>query len=157
MKNELMWEVSVDGVLHRAICKITLNKYEIWVDDADYTVVYRENARRMRKGLEHELLIGDKKCLFVVWDEKPDLVVDGTMLKSNKDYFQEKAKRRKRMLTATWVMFAFGLAVLVFAVVALCIGGWNNEKMGWRHCSLYVLAAIWIIVDATLERMRWKE
>jgi uncharacterized protein YacL (UPF0231 family) len=95
MKKEYTWDVTIDGENHRVSCNLAGNKYQIWVDDEELTVVYRQSHRQMRNGLEREFSIGGKKCLFVVWDEKPDLVVEGMLLKSGKDYFQEKAKRKK--------------------------------------------------------------
>lgn len=156
MSKELKWNVTVDGCDHCVSCRATGNKYEIWVDDSDLTVVYRPSFRRMGRGLEHELKIGGKSCLFLVWDERPDLVVDGVLQYSGKDYLKEKAKRKRVMVRTLWGLTAFGAVVLGYAIVSLCLG-LREDPLDWIDSAVYILAGLWIIVDARLDMKYWKE
>ncbi len=71
------WHVRIHGHKHRVTCKIEMNKYVIFVDDHHLTNIYRDSMKKMRMGFEQTLRICGQDCLFVVWDERPDLVVDG--------------------------------------------------------------------------------
>lgn len=157
MAKEYSWVVTADGLEHRVTCSLAGNRYQIWVDDEDLTTVYLQTGKKARYGLEQKLQIGGKTCLFVVWDQRPDLVVDGKMVQSGKDYDAEKAKRKKGMLRVSWIMFAFGIAILCFVAVWAVLALYNGWQHNWRHYSLYLIAAVWIIVDATLERKYWLE
>lgn len=156
MAKEYAWDVTINGAPHRVTCTLPGNKYEIWVDDEDLTVVYRRSFRKMSRGLEQELQIGGEKCLFLVWDERPDLVVDGVILRNGKNFFKEKEKRKKHMITALWSLFVFGVAVLGIAVALICFG-FADDSWDWFDYGAYILAGIWIVVDAMLEMKHWKE
>ena len=156
MAKEYQWEVGIDGVCHHVSCTATGNKYEIWVDEEHLTVVYRRGFRAMSRGLEQEFQIGGKSCLFLVWDERPDLVVDGILQRSGKDFLKEKAKRNKHMVRALWCLFTFGIAVLGVAVASICFGI-GDDAWDWFDYGAYILAGVWIMVDAMLEMKYWKE
>ena len=156
MSNQFTWNVTINDAAHKVSCVVNGNRYEIWVDDEELTIVYRSSFRKMRRGLERQIQIDGQKCLFLVWDDRPDLVVNGILQRSGKDFMKEKQRRKKNMIITCWCMFGFGLAILGFVAVSFFIIGLNREGMSWRHYSLYILAGLWIMIDSLVEMKRWK-
>lgn len=154
MKREYHWEVPVDGTIHRVTCTPTGNRYIIWVDDEESTVVYRLSSRKMRDGLEKKLDICGKECLLVVWDERPNLVVDGQMLGSGKNFQQEKEKRIKGILLLYQLFFVLAAVLLAVVIVFFCFG-WidKSERAGYVR---YMIASIWVMIGSMLGHRRWK-
>lgn len=153
MAKEYRWNVTVDGVAHTVQCQPAGNRYLIWVDDEELTVVYRRSYKKMRYGLEERLEICGKQCLFIVWDERADLVVDG-ILSSGKDYQQEKSRRIKRFVSFAWSLFAAGAVLLVAVVVFFCLG-WVTTANRAKYVT-YAIAAVWLMVNSLLQQKRWK-
>lgn len=154
MAKEYIWNVTVDGQGHMVRCVPTGNKYVIWVDDEELTVIYRLSNRKMVYGLEEKLEVCGKECFFIVWDERPDLVVDGQMVSGGKDYQQEKSKRSKLYIMLHWILFAMGVVLLGVVVVFTCLG-WVDETERAKYC-VYFGASVWLIVDSLIQRKRWK-
>lgn len=145
MAKEYGWNVSVDGVAHRVDCIPTNNKYQIFVDEDFLTNVYRKSARSMvRDGLEEKISVCGKECLFLVWDETPDLVVDGVLLGRGSDYASEKEKRDKGAKTVYGIIFWIGVALLVLMGVCALLG-WG-KAIGWDDVTIYTIAAIWMML-----------
>ena len=155
MKKEYTWEISLEGATHLVTCVPRGNKYELWVDDEDLTVVYRPGVRKMNHGLEQALSVGGKSCLFVVWDERPDLVVDDMMQESGKSYSKEKGKRKKGMITAYTIMFCAGIALFGLIIASLFVDA-LKEKWEWIDYAVYILAAMLLIYDGGMEMKYWK-
>ena len=153
MAKEYRWNVTVDGVAHTVQCQPAGNRYLIWVDDEELTVVYRRSYKKMRYGLEERLEICGKQCLFIVWDERADLVVDG-ILSSGKDYQQEKSRRIRMFMAFEWSLFAAGAALLAVVVVFLCLGWVTPEKRA-KYVT-YAIAALWLMVNSLVQQKRWK-
>ena len=145
MGKEYTWNVTVAGVTHRVSCVTANNKYQIFVDDDFLTNVYRKSVRAMaREGLEEGLDICGKECLFLVWDEKPDLVVDGVLLGQGIDFASAKEKRFKGAKLVYRCVFWIGVALL--ALMGLCaLMGWG-EAIGWDDVIIYTVAAIWMMI-----------
>lgn len=145
MAKEYSWNVNVDGVAHRVDCIPTNNKYQIFVDEDFLTNVYRKSVRSMaRDGLEEKISVCGKECLFLVWDETPDLVVDGVLLGRGIDYAPEKEKRDKGAKTVYGIIFWIGVALLVLMGVCALLG-WS-KAIGWDDVTIYTIAAIWMML-----------
>lgn len=120
MAKEFNWDVSINGEDHRVCCVLSNNKYILYVDDEYLTNVYRKSVWEMQLGLEAEVEICGKKCLFIVWDEKPDLVIDGVMQGKNTDYLQAREKRKQGCCKWFRILFWAGIAVMCLIPV-LCV------------------------------------
>ena len=145
MAKEYSWNVNVDGVAHHVDCIPTNNKYQMFVDEDFLTNVYRKSVRAMAlDGLEEKISVCGKECLFLVWDETPDLVVDGALLGRGIDYASEKEKRNKGAKTVYGIIFWIGVALMVLMGVCALLG-WS-KAIGWDDVTIYTIAAIWMMI-----------
>lgn len=145
MAKEHIWNVSVGGMSHRVSCTLANNHYQIFVDDDFLTNVYRKSFRAMaRDGLEETISVCGKECLFLVWDETPDLVVDGILLGRGIDYASAKAKRDKSAKMVYAIVFWIGTALLILMGVCALLG-WSRA-IGWDDVTIYTIAAIWMMI-----------
>lgn len=116
MAKEYNWDLTLDGVAHRVCCVPTGNKYILYLDEEHLTNVYRESVRKMQFGLEIEIEICGKKCLFVVWDKTPDIVIDGVMQGKKLDYEQAREKRKQSCCKGFRILFWVGIFWVCAAV-----------------------------------------
>ena len=155
MGKSTVWTFELDGRPVTVTCELKGNKYILYLDDDHLTNVYRLNAKKMRYGMEEEILIGSERCRFVVWDEVPDLVVRGRMLNRNLDYATARETRRGNMerlytmLAVIGVIFLAGLAV--FAYLGLITG---ENLRGW---TALLAGSLWMIGMGLYQRGKWIE
>lgn len=141
MAKEYVWDVQS----HRVCCVTANNKYQIFVDDEFLTTVYRKSFRvMMHDGLEEKISVCGKECLFLVWDETPDLVVDGVLLRQGIDYASAKEKREKTAKGVFRFMFWAGLGLLVYLAISVLLG--RGPEIGWHAIAIDSVAAIWLMV-----------
>lgn len=133
MAKEIVWNVLIDGMQYRITCENTGNKYIIHCDDDFVKNIYREGAGFSADHPEEPLTIHGKDCLFVVWDGKPDLVVDGMMLGRSIDYQKALTKRIKDFGLCYRIIFCCGAALLTLGVLLLVFG---SEQMHDAHTFL---------------------
>ena len=143
MAKEYSWDVNINGEIHRVFCERSTNKYILYVDDTFLINVYREFVRKTQFGLETEVEICGKKCLFIVWDETPDLVVDGVMQGMNTDYEQAREKRKQGCCKGFRILFWIGLlwvcAVLLVAILpASILDADNTVRSVWLGILLMI-------------------
>lgn len=152
MGKQITWEIKADDTLHRVTCTSAGNRYEIWADDEDLTVVYRQSVRRMYFGIEQEIELFGKKCLFVVWDERPDIVVDGRMLGKNTDYLQAREKRKLTSCKGFRITFWIGV-LLIFAALVLTIVFPQIKLVGkWVRIAL---GGLLLVVAGVIYERKW--
>ncbi|MBQ7827020.1 MAG: hypothetical protein IJ386_02010 [Clostridia bacterium] len=109
MKNEIKWEIELDGVPHTILCVVGDNGYDIYDGDDHVTKVYMKSfMHSLRGGVEKDIDIAGHTVTFIAWDRfSPDIAVDGVKIGENIPY--EEARRRQKK--ASVVVFAVGLAV----------------------------------------------
>jgi hypothetical protein len=121
MAKEYFWDVTIDGEPHQLYCSFTGNKYVLYVDDDHIANVYRKSVATMWHGMEEPVTICGKECLFLVWDEKPDFVIDGRLIGKNIDYEKALKKKNNSLFTAYRIVFGAGLLLLTLLVVLICM------------------------------------
>ena len=137
-----VWHMTIDGAVHRVDCVPKGNKYVLYLDDGFLTNVYRKSVGL--PDLEIPLTICDKACSFIVWDQKPDLVVDGILLGRGMDHQQAKMKRQKDHQTVYRIIFWIGLMILAFAAVYTVL---NVEKgLDYETLLFYSVTGVWMII-----------
>ena len=116
MSKEYVWKLPVGGAEKEITCEASGNKYFLYVGDAFVDTYYKNTAG----DVDVEVTLCGVPCRFVSLGDKPDLVVDGVMLSSGKDYAAEKAKHTKAnkgFALAEIVVGVFALASLVLYAI----------------------------------------
>ena len=152
MAKEYTW--AVDG--HRITATFKINKYVIHVDDDHVTNVYRLPAKQMRFGMEESVTILGKTCLFIVWDEIPDLVIDGKMVRRGVDYTKAKESRRRNMIAIYTAIAVFGLIDLLGVFLYAWFGFLLMTDDAIRVWSALLSAGIWMVGMGLWMRWKWE-
>ena len=142
-QREHTWNVTIDGVQHEVYCRFEGNRYVLYADDDHVANVYRKSAHTMWYGMEEPVTMFGKPCIFIVWDEKPDIVVDGRIIGRGVDYEKALAKKNNRPSLGYWIIFWAGVFLLL-VVAALVLTKWRNIT-SWRDYIIGGTAAIWMI------------
>lgn len=138
MAQEYVWNAEINGISYKVECVISNNRYILFVNDDNVATFYR---KMFRNSVDKPLQIGGQQCRFVVWNELPDLVVDGKLLTRNCDYQPTKRQRGK-------VSFMCGIGMTVIAVLAilayviLTLAG--EDMSQWRFT---VIAAVLLLIS----------
>lgn len=149
------WEIVLEGRTHKVSCELKGNKYILYLGDDHLTNVYRLSAKKMRYGMEEDILIGSERCKFVVWDEVPDLVVRGRMLGRNVDYATAKETRRGNMERLYTMMAVLGVIFLAGMAVFAYLGLITGENLrGW---TALLAGSLWMIGMGLYQRGQWIE
>lgn len=141
---EYLWKVTVEGVEHRISCSVEGNRYVLYADDDHVANIYRKSARTMWYGLEESVTMFGKRCTFVVWDEKPDVAVDGVLIGSGVDYQQALVKKNARKLVGYRVAFWCGILLIAVLVALICFGRVNNPE-DWIDTGIRAAIGIWFV------------
>ena len=117
MSKEYVWKLPVEGTEKEISCEASGNKYFLYVGDAFVDTFYKNASG----DVDEEVTLCGVPCRFVSFGDKPDLVVDGVMLSSGKDYEKEKTARTKAnkgFAVAEVVVGVFALAsLIIYALV----------------------------------------
>lgn len=155
MGREYVWNIEVNGKPAKVTCEQKGNRYILYLDDDHLTNIYRLPAKKMRYGLEAEFQIGNEACLFVVWEEIPDLVIGGKMVNRNVDFQIARENRRRNMENMYTVTAIFGVIVLAGVFLFSYFGFLNGETLrGW---TAMMMAGIWMICNGLYYRGKWIE
>ena len=144
-KREHTWNVIIDGVEHLIYCCFEGNRYVLYADDDHVANVYRKSVRAMWQGLEEPVTICGKPCLFIVWDEKPDIVVNGMLVGKGVDYHIALKKKNSGMRLGYRTVFWAGVALLVVRAVLLCVG-MEKGMEDWIDAVISAVAGIWMVI-----------
>ncbi len=108
MKKEHQWNITVDGQTYCLTCILQGNRYVLYCGDDHVANVYHS----VGTDSEAPVMVAGKECLFVVWDERPDLVVDGMFLDRKTDYAEALKSRQKAYRLMYRIIFWGGVVVL---------------------------------------------
>ena len=155
MGKTTIWEFELCGKTVTVSCERKGNKYILYLGDDHLTNVYRVNAKKMRYGLEEEITIGSERCMFVVLDETPDLVVKGRMVKRDVDYAAFKEKRRSGMERLYTLIAVLGVVLLASVMMYAYLAPLTLEILeGWISV---LIASFWMISVGLFHRGKWIE
>ena len=155
MAKQTVWEFTQDGASVRVTCVPKGNRYCFYLGDDHLTDVDRLPPKQMHYGMEAKIRIGTEDCLFVVWEEIPDLVVRGKLLHRNVDYAKAKEARRNNMEMMYTTTAIFGVIALLGVFVFAWLGFLNDETFrGW---TAVMCAGIWMIGMGLYYRGKWIE
>ncbi len=152
---EYCWEAELAGRKRKIICVRNHNKYNIFVDEDFHSSVYRESGRQMSTfGMEKPVVIDGETCFLVVWNEKPDFVVNGKLLSQNTDY-EKAVQDRKRSMCNFWdLVFLIGCFLLAFVLIKWITGG---QVLNSINSSASVFSAsLCMMIAAPLRKRKWK-
>lgn len=155
MGKATVWSFELDGIPITVSCEPKGNKYILYLGDDHLANVYRLSGNKMRYGLEETVTIGSERCLFVVLDEVPDLVVHDRMVNRDVDYTAFKENRRSgwerlyTMIAILGVIFLAGVAVFAY----LGLTNWDNI----RNWTALLMGSVWMIGMGLYYRGKWIE
>ena len=136
MAKEYSWKLATENGEKEVTCEADGNKYHVYLGDAFIKTVYKNMSGKA----DVELTIAGVPCRFVVFSDKPDLVVDGRMLGSGKLYETEKSNARKNDATWAAVEIMMGLFALVLAIV------WSFQARDVvKHIPAFAVSLMFII------------
>ncbi len=105
MAKEQTWNINIDGVEHSVTYVhegLRSNASTLFVDDGEGKLVWPRDGY-----LDEPITIGDKECRFLLRNYVPDIVVDGMMVDSQKEYVAIED-------VPTWCRYITAVMVLVF-------------------------------------------
>lgn len=143
MKQNLYWDLKVNGTRHQVECLPKDVNFEVYVD-GEYRFSVRSDKAQDQ---EQALTIGGKLCRFVVCDGLPDLEVDGILLNAEAD-FLKKEKRDRLISVLLGVFMVLVGTIAVFSGVLLKLagedfyGGWFAVVLG----AAITVLGIWQIL-----------
>jgi hypothetical protein len=143
-KREHTWDVTIDGVQHEVYCRFEGNRYVLYADDDHVANIYRKSTHTMWQGMEEPVTICGKPCIFIVWDEKPDIVVDGRIVGRGISYEKALKKKNSGFLVGYRIFFWVGV-LLVSVVAALALNRWGSI-ISWRDYIICGGTGIWMII-----------
>ena len=148
MKRRYGWDVNVNGVVHPVDCTLQGNKWVLFSGDDHIANIYRSPGTDF---FEEPVMVAGKECLFVVWDERPDLVVDG-MLLDRKENYAEALERRKKGFRLTYrIIFWFGIVLLILTAGYLLL---NIGSADVSEVIFYVISGLFFVLYGW-DKTRW--
>lgn len=126
----------------------------MYLDEEHLTNVYRESVRKMQFGLETEIEICGKKCLFVVWDETPDIVIDGVMQGKKLDYEQAREKRKQSCCKGFRILFWVGLIWVCAVLLATVLPA---QIVDADKCVHLVWLGIMLMIGGARYKRKWEQ
>lgn len=116
MKNECIWNIKVDGVLHEVYLTDRGNSFDVYVDDE-----FRFSIRSdINLDIEEDLSVGSKRCRVAVYRGVPDLIVDGILLNADAEIVRKEKQNRRLTILAAVFMIVLGM---------LAMGAWVLLKI----------------------------
>ena len=152
MKREFQWKVTLDGVPHRVYCRFAGDRYVLYADGVYETEILRKSAHTMWDGMEQPVTLFGKECIFVVWDEKPDVVIDGRLIGRKRNYVKAQKRRGNRIFVGYGILF--GACALVFVLVMCLLFMGLGAQMGWVNVAI-TLAAV-LTIGAWSGKQLWR-
>ncbi len=150
----ITWNVKIHGHKHRVVCKPEINRYIFYVDDNHLTNVYRDELKGHHYGAEKTIRICGQDCQFVLWNEYPDLVVDGMLQGRGAPYQEAKQKRRRNRIRMHRILQAFFLTVFLVLLVYMLRVPLETEALA--NC-ITTCASIWtLFFHSGYKILRWR-
>ena len=140
MKKEIKCKAAVNGTVYEVRIARTSKKYDLYVDGEHCSELW---LNRIEENQEKDVVIGGKRCQFVLYDDEPDLSVDGILQFAQ--WEQEKTQRfhKRAAFFGGLVMILVGLYA-TFVWVALTLSGVGPlfGKVGLVMIILFTLSML---------------
>ena len=105
MKNELIWNIKVDGVRHEVYLTDRGNSFDVFVDGE-----FRFNVRSdINLDIEEDLTVGTKRCRIAIYRGVPDLIVDGILLNADAEIVRKERSEKRLTIAAGILLMVLGL------------------------------------------------
>lgn len=113
MKNELIWNIKVDGTVHEVSLTDRGNSFDVYVDDE-----FRFNVRSDNNlDIEEDLTVGSKRCRVAVYRGVPDLIVDGILLNADAELLRREKQNRALGILASVFMIVLGMVAMAAWII----------------------------------------
>lgn len=155
MAKEYRWEIMVDGKNATVVCVLQGNKYRLFLNDDHISDIYRLPPKKMHYGLVEDIRIGNERCRFVVWEEIPDLVVDGKLVSRGVDFETARENRRRNMENMYTATAVFGVVALFAAFLFVTLGFLTMENI--HVFTSLLMAGIGMVGMGLYYRGKWIE
>ena len=120
MRKNNEWYPEINGVEKHVVCDIDPkeNTYTITVDDELITSGDMKKSKKLsREGMEVPFEVDGVECRFIIWNNLPDLAVDGILLSCDKDYKEIRRQLAINMLSQCLSSALVGIVVLILVTI----------------------------------------
>ena len=140
MAKELTWEAEIDGEVYFVKCIPQTSLFDVYVNEKLAIRVPRK-MKHDDSDSEYDLVIGGKRCQFVIYDGKPDLCVDGILLgaQAELDYLDRRSRRR-RLFAGMGLIAACTYAIFLWFVYELA-----GQPFFGGYIALFLFFALIIV------------
>ena len=138
MKKEYRWVVPVDGVEHTVECVISGNRYILFADGDFWEEIYRQSFPSLQGGIDRVVHLYGKDLHFVVWEEIPDLEVDGILQEAQVSYADRKCLRQRTARRIGSTQMILGGAYLLFAILRYFLAEGHPAPVPMLLLALYL-------------------
>ena len=152
MKREFIWKVTLHGEAHEVYCRFAGDRYILYTDGVYTAEIMRKSTSTMWNGMEEPVTVLGQDCLFVVWDEKPDLVVDGRLIGRNRSYEKSKKRKGNRIFIGYGILLGVCASGFVLVICLLCLG--MGAQMGW--IDVLITLAVVTTIGAWSAKQLWR-
>ncbi len=119
MEKELKWNVTVNGEDYLVRCVTQKSLFDVYVDE-ELAIRVPRKMKHDDSDSEYDLIIGGKRCQFVVYDGAPDVCVDGILLGAQRELDRlERRSRRRRLFAGMGLILASTYATFLWFVYQL--------------------------------------
>lgn len=144
MKQEKKCKAVVNGTVHNIRIDRTSKKYNLYVDEEQYSELWLSASEENQ---EKDVLIDGKVCQFVLYDDEPDLAVDGILQFAEAEYQKTRRFHKRVAFFGGISMTLVGLMAFFFGVMFMIAG--EGIFGGWLSIAMiagFILAGIWLVL-----------
>ncbi|MBE6563584.1 MAG: hypothetical protein E7660_07590 [Ruminococcaceae bacterium] len=147
MRKNNEWYAVINDVERYVVCDVDTkeNKYTITVDDELITSGEMKPGKKLsREGMEVPFEIDGVECRFIIWNNLPDLAVNGILLSCDRDY-----KEVRRQIAINMLSQCLSSALVGFVVLVLVTVGFLTKKLSVYAfvpvlfpCAIFLIRAL---------------
>ncbi len=139
------WYAVINDVERHVVCDIKDDEYTITVDEAPVCSGKMISKGKLnREGMEVPFEIDGVECRFIIWNNLPDLAVNGILLSCDRDY-----KEVRRQIAINMLSQCLSSALVGFVVLVLVTIGFLAKKLSVYAfvpvlfpCAIFLIRAL---------------
>ncbi len=127
MRKNNEWYAVINNVERHVVCDADTkeNKYTITVDDQLVASgEMKPTSKLNREGMEVPFTVDGVECIYIIWNNLPDLSVDGVLMSCNRGY-----KEVRRQIAINMLSQCLSSALVGFVVLILVTVGFITKKL----------------------------
>lgn len=141
MKNSYEWYAVINDTERHITCEAENGTYMIAVDGtAAASEKMKSKGKLSREGIEIPFQVDGTECRFIIWNNLPDLSVDGMLMSCDKPY-----KEVRRQIAINTLSQCLSSALVGIVVLILVTVGFLTKKLTvYAYVPVLIPCAIFI-------------